>query len=155
MILVSAQFHRWIRSCGRIRKSEAGDKGPNPKILGRTFTLGRTPQGCIKLQYSPRVGIAEVSNLPAPLRFLQAADWKSAIQQSGTLRYFPGHSCTQQANGDAVERVLTVARTKIAQTFAARGNPVPLRSLTVCRLEVGDTAEWNSALLPCARLDWA
>jgi hypothetical protein len=25
-----------------------------------------------------------------PLRLLHAADWKSAIQQSGTLRYIPG-----------------------------------------------------------------
>jgi hypothetical protein len=47
-------------------------------------------QGCIKLQEPRDVGVAETSNLPAPLRLLHAADWKSAIQQSGTLRYFPG-----------------------------------------------------------------
>jgi hypothetical protein len=50
---------------------------------------GLPNQGCIKLQEPRGVGVVEISNPPAPLRFLQPADWKSAIQQSGTLRYFP------------------------------------------------------------------
>jgi hypothetical protein len=50
----------------------------------------RRAQGCIKLQEPRAVGVAETSNLPAPLRLLHAADWKSAIQQSGTQRYFFG-----------------------------------------------------------------
>jgi hypothetical protein len=56
----------------------------NPVV--RSNSVG---QGGIKLQEPRGAGVAEISNLPAPTRFLQPADWKSAIQQSGTLRYFP------------------------------------------------------------------
>ncbi len=46
-------------------------------------------QARVKLQDMGGVGISQIWNLPAPERVLHLADWKSAIQQIGNLRYFP------------------------------------------------------------------